>query len=519
MPGHYLEALLVALVVGLSTAICRAYLKHRRIVILTPPSPWPLPLVGNLFDIPSSAPWKAYAAWSKLYQSDLISVRAFGQLTIVVNTRTAARELFEVRSGNFSDRPRLAMIELSGWEWITGMMPYNDAWRTRRRILHQYLHEKTVSKYHPTQLDKARQLVCSLHDDPSYFKDHIRTFAASIAMSIAYGYDVKPREDRFVAIAEKAVHKLSLSTFPGAQAVNAFPILTYLPEWFPGAGFHTFAKESRQLTEKMRKLPIEFVQHNMVNGTEAHPSVIRSLIEANQKLSDVEDDARVLEDVGGVIYSAGADTTVSALMWCILALVMHPEVQRRAQAEIDSIIGRDRLPNHSDRTSLPYVDAVYREALRWNPVIPLGVTRSAMKSDMFQGHLIPEGTIMVYNTWAIMHDPKTYQNPDSFIPERFLNPDGTLNDDDVQAVFGYSRRICSGMHLAKSSVWLAIASILALFDITKAKDEQGNDIPVSVGYIDGFLSHPLPYACTIKARDARAAEMLDAIKSSENETC
>jgi cytochrome P450 len=75
----------------------------------------------------------------------------------------------------------------------------------------------------------------------------------------------------------------------------------------------------------------------------------------------------------------------------ILAFALHPEVQRRAQEEIDAVTKRARLPTYEDRESLPYLEAIVRETLRWAPVLPLGVTRSTIDSDMYDGWFIPSG--------------------------------------------------------------------------------------------------------------------------------
>ncbi|KAI0310500.1 cytochrome P450 [Amylostereum chailletii] len=113
-----------------------------------------------------------------------------------------------------------------------------------------------------------------------------------------------------------------------------------------------------------------------------------------------------------------------------------------------------------------------------------------------------------FDTWRILHNPESYPDPESFKPERFLKDDGTLNTDDVSAAFGFGRRICVGMHLARSTVWLAIAYTLATFNIDKAKDERGDEIPVEVNYSDGVVIHPGPFKCSVTLRDKQAASLV-----------
>jgi len=176
-------------------------------------------------------------------------------------------------------------------------------------------------------------------------------------------------------------------------------------------------------------------------------------------------------------------------------MMNHPEVQRHAQAKIDSVVGRQRLPNFEDRASLPYVDAILRETMRLHPVMPIGGPHATTEDDVYQGHYIPQGATIVVNVWGILRNEKKYPNPDMFMPERFLLEDGTLNDDNISCVFGFGRRICPGRHVAGASLWSAMVCILALFKIEKT---EGSD---KVKWATGLSSHPLSFPCKIVPRD------------------
>jgi cytochrome P450 len=82
---------------------------------------------------------------------------------------------------------------------------------------------------------------------------------------------------------------------------------------------------------------------------------------------------------------------------------------------------------------------------------------------------------------AILHDPGAYPEPDKFKPERFLNEDGTVRDDPMLSLaFGVGKRICPGRHLVEATLFIGASSILSVFNVTKAKDEHGNEMPVKV---------------------------------------
>ena len=82
-----------------------------------------------------------------------------------------------------------------------------------------------------------------------------------------------------------------------------------------------------------------------------------------------------------------------------MAMALFPEAQRKAQEEIDRVVGTDRLPTFEDRENLPYVDALVKEALRWHPVVPMGVPHVTTEDDIYEGYFIPKGSILLPNIW------------------------------------------------------------------------------------------------------------------------
>ncbi|THH06077.1 hypothetical protein EW146_g9722 [Bondarzewia mesenterica] len=547
-----------------------------------PPGPTPLPLFGNVFSIPKRRPWLQYAAWSRQYHSepfplslrhlltiyarvrlrvpgDLISVRAYGQLSVIANTSEATKELLDRRSAIYSDRPQTTMVDLQriyripnglcvepsrmGWKIDFTFLPYSEAWRTKRRMFHQHFRESAIPKYHAIQQKFATEALKKLLDTPQDFLPHLKKTATSIAMAIAYDRVDPAKSDRFVHISEQANVMLSGAVFPGAALANAFPFLRHLPEWLPGMHFKSFARRCAALTSEMRDAPFDFVKHDSDNGI-PNSSVTTSLLESNQSRGGGKAGEDAIKDVAVAAYTAkrplftlsrirhgvspsfpetpptsiltpiSLQKATASLVSALLALLLHPHVQRRAQAELDAVVGRTRLPTHADRAALPLCSAICREVFRWNPIAPLGISHAVLKDDVTICTSSSErpvgqiGTHVIPNAWAILHDPEMYPDPDAFKPERFLNADGSLNDLDVQSSFGFGRRICPGRHLADSTLWISVASILAVFTIEKAKDENGAEIPVRVDFADGLVSHPLPFDCSIRPRDERAVELI-----------
>jgi cytochrome P450 len=173
-------------------------------------------------------------------------------------------------------------------------------------------------------------------------------------------------------------------------------------------------------------------------------------------------------------------------------MTAHPEIQKRAQDELDAVVGRSRTPTFADAPSLPYIQALVKESLRWRPILPFGVPRNTNQDDWYEGMFIPKGTLCLVNLWQCHHDPTSY-GPDaaSFNPERFLDGNGRLipgpaeTRDNGHSSYGFGKRACVGKHAANDSLFICIAMVLWALQLECARDENGKEIPVDLeAYVD-----------------------------------
>ncbi|KAI5121901.1 hypothetical protein M0805_000230, partial [Coniferiporia weirii] len=278
----------------------------------------------------------------------------------------------------------------------------------------------------------------------------------------------------------------------------------HLPGWFPGTSYKLI-EQSRLISTALMYEPYEMAKGKIYEGS-AESSMTSKLIEANSTADGTIVDENLIAIVTSIAYGAGADTTVSTLVTFCLAMVLYPDVQRRAQEELNRVVGKDNLPTMEDKKNLPYINAICSESLRWQPVLPFGLAHCATEDDVYNGYLIPAGTTMLPNVWAMQRDPKEYPEPEKFIPERWLPSDGKKEPLDVRkTAFGFGRRICSGRHFAENTIFIAVASILAAFNIGKTIDSDGTLITPAVDYTAGLLSHPKPFKCKIIPRSDKIA--------------
>ncbi|KAF8954906.1 cytochrome P450 [Flammula alnicola] len=490
------------------------YVARRRNHLPLPPGPKTLPFIGNLLNMPRELEWKTYDRWSKELDTDILHLDVAGTHIVVLGTHQAAIELLEKKSSLYSGRSRLPMVtELMGWDFNFGFMDYGDRWRRHRRLMHHSFHPSAARKFLPHELKSARSLVRRLLDDPDDLLGNLRHLSGEAILSAAYGLEIATKTDKYIAMAKAGVDPVVSALIPGTYLVDIIPALKYVPGWLPGAGFKRKAKEWHRLALAMRDVPYESAKQEIEKGASRPSFCFSSLGKLDDRLdiSKQEDD---IKSVAGTLFGAGADSTMGAVATCILALLNHPEVLKRAHEEIDRVVKPGTLPTFSDESSLPYITAIVKESMRWRPTTPLALPHFSNAEGGYKGYRIPKGCIIIGNAWAMLHDETLYPDPFIFKPERFLTEDGlglnkTVKDPGF-AIWGFGRRICPGRYMAASSIWITVASLIAAFEISRSDVTGGLDHP----YGPGVIQIPLPFKCSIRPR---TKEIEAFIRSTETE--
>ncbi|KAJ7499265.1 cytochrome P450 [Mycena latifolia] len=488
--------------------LLKRLLSLRQQVQSLPPGPKGLPLVGNVLDMPSEKEWITFSKWADKW-GDICSVNILGQPLIIIGSAKVAIDLLDKRSAIYSDRPVCTMGgELVGWKNTLVLLPYGDRFRRFRRLFHNIIGSRAaIKQFLPVEELETRRFLRRVLAKPGDLPKHIRKTAGSIILRISHGYQVKENNDPFVQLAEQATEQFSLSTAPGGFMVDLIPALRHVPTWFPFTGWRRKANAWAATLNQLVEQPYSFVKHQMAAGT-APVSFTSTLLEPKQLTAEEEFD---IKWSSASLYSAGADTTVSAVNAFFLAMALHPAVQAKAQREIDAVVGSDRLPTFADREDLPYVDALVKEVLRWHSVVPTGVPHRAMRDDVYEGHFIPKGALVLTNIHRFTHDARTYADPMRFNPDRFIASGVRPAETDPRNFcWGFGRRICPGMHLADASLYISCVMALAVFDISKCINENGKVIVPVHENTTGTISHPVPFRCAIKPRSEKAIQLIHA---------
>lgn len=473
-----------------------------------PPGPPGWPIIGNLLEVSSFKPWLQYAEWTTKY-GPLVHLKMIQTPFIIISSAQIVVDLLDKRSAIYSDRPTSVMDELADWDWNFAFMCYGTRWRKIRKCFHQHFNQIAIAKYRDVQTREVHAFLQRAMDAGGNLDSGlIRQMLASSIFRIVFGMPISGMDDPAVQTAEQAMTLTNDHKIAGNFWVEFAPFLRYIPVWMPGAKFQQHAARTRPFAERTRNQGFEFAQ----SGEGAKDCIARELIEELSHLGKQE--AQELEEVArnatGIAYAAGIDTSLSLISYFFAMIALHPEVKRKAQIELEEVVGPRRLPTFEDHDSLPYIQAIFLECTRWMPVVPLGLPHATVEDDLYQNFFIPKGSIVVANLWAMLHDPIDYPEPEKFNPDRFLI-DGKLNPDirdPTTLSFGFGRRICPGRHLAMDNAFLTMASVLHVFDVNPGINERGVQYSKTPDTTGTLITYPDPLSCSLTPRSEQSQKLI-----------
>lgn len=168
-----------------------------------------------------------------------------------------------------------------------------------------------------------------------------------------------------------------------------------------------------------------------------------------------------LIDAAQDLIAGGTESSAVTVEWAISELLRKPEIFKKATEELDTVIGRDRWVEEKDIVNLPFIYAIAKETMRLHPVAPMLVPRLAREDCNIEGYDILKGTRVLVNVWTIGRDPKLWDNPDEFCPERFIGKDIDVKGHDYELLpFGAGRRMCPGYSLGLKVIQSSLANLL-----------------------------------------------------------
>ncbi|OSD02067.1 cytochrome P450 [Trametes coccinea BRFM310] len=480
-----------------------------------PPGPKGLPLIGNIHQLSRDA-WNKFTEWKRTH-GPVVHIKLFGQDVIVLNTLKAATDLLDKRAAIYSSRPQFYIVgQMLTEGYFFVFQSYGELWRRMRRAAHESLRNGAVQQFGAIETAETALLLKDLLAAPQRWEQHMERMAASTLLAACYGTDpALSADDPAMKLLHTFTRQIVQSGYVDGNLVEYLPFLRHIP-----TSLAPWKKAALEWAPKFTRLFGDLYSHSrdrVINGGRSD-SISAMMVENQDKYNLTDKETAWLV----ATIAAAYDTLAGVMSWWALAMVLYPDVQKKAQAEIDSVVGRTRLPSLEDLDKLVYVKAMLKEALRWHPVGPLGMQHRSTEDDVYEGYFIPKGTICIANVWAINRDPTLWGlDADEFRPERYLEPTEALaaamadTKDEGHVSFGFGRRICVGRHLARDSLLLNMASILWMFNIKAPLDASGKEIYCVEDSVDhGLVVRPQEYQHRFEPRFPDAQAIFESHKES-----
>ncbi|OAL34588.1 hypothetical protein AYO20_06218 [Fonsecaea nubica] len=443
--------------------------------------------------IPDRDVHKQYQAWAEKY-GPVFSLMLGPQPMVVLSGDVAVKEVLDRRAAVTNERGDhyVGHQILGGGEHML-LMPNGPKWRLQRKLMQKMLNVSVARSYLPYTMLENKQMV----------------------------FDLLMNPDDFIYVLKRVEEMTTIMQSSTSALADLFPTLRRLPSWM----LPTMARAStwhRNTTDFYLGLWNE-TKSELQEGR-AKPCFAVDLLLEQEKEGFSDKFGAFL---CGAALEAGTDTTANELIGFVQAMVLFPEVQKKAQAELDRVIG-DRIPTFEDYDHLPYTHSCVKETLRWMPTAVMGAAPHTAKEDIqYQGYTIPKGALLINNVYTIHRDPNRHTNPDSFVPERYLNDSKSAAESAQSAdvserdhfTFGVGRRLCAGIHVAEQSLFLGIARILWAFNITPKHDPITKQplLPQSDRYTPAVVCMPEPFQATVEPRSQwRADKVVSEWTEAEN---
>ncbi|XP_033626927.1 cytochrome P450 2J6-like [Asterias rubens] len=488
IPNVSLVLNLQSILIGLFTLLVLFYMIRRPRNL--PPGPIGWPLLGYLpqMAMAGQEPQVEFSRLTKIY-GNVVSVNIAGKLFVFLHGYDTIKEAFSQHQLNA--RPTLhvrgEMFPGSGVISSSG-----KTWSELRRFCTTVLRGLGVGKrsFEENIATEAHVLITEMRKeqgapfDPKYLLGNaVLNIICSVVLGKRFQYNDPAFRDilRCTGRVMEGVRSGGIVEF--SPVVSKLTVIPFV---------RRYVDTVSELVEQMLSLIDE---HNRDYDSAANPRDIIDMFlkEINSKQSlGVESGAIKIENlrpVVGDLFVAGSETTNTTLRWSMLYMMAYPDVQHRVQKELDDVTLGNRLPKTTDKPKLPYTEAVLCEIQRCSTIVPLAVPHYSSEDTTLSGFNIPKGTIVISNLWHQHHDPLVWEQPDKFLPERFLDKDGNFSCPREFTPFGIGRRICLGEHLAKMELFIFFTFLLHQFTL---KNPPGAP-PVSFKGIAGGTWAPLDF--------------------------
>ncbi|XP_019358962.1 PREDICTED: cytochrome P450 2J5-like [Gavialis gangeticus] len=457
-----------------------------------PPGPAPLPLIGNLWTIRFQVHHETLLKMARRH-GNMYTLWLGQTPVIVLNGFQAVKDALISHSDDFVERPITPFLRdvIGGPQGI--IFANGHTWKQQRRfslmtLRNLGLGKKTLEEWIQGQAQLLVQTFAREKGRPMDPSVSILSSINNVIAAVLFGHCFSSEDESFQQL------------FKGSQAMAEFEgtIWPRLYDAFPTLMKHlspVFMRSLLALThmQDLRRLVKDEIKSHQNSWVPEKPQdFIDSYLSQMWKTKDNPTSTFKENNMIQVItdlFIAGSDTTTISLLWAILYMMAHPEIQERVQEELDAIIGSSHEIRYEDRMILPYTNAVLHEVLRYSSISAIGVIRKCTKDTTVQGFPVSKGTLIFPNLFSVLYDPDHWETPQEFNPSHFLDKDGNFLNKEAFLPFSAGHRVCLGEQLAKTSLFIMFSNLLRAFTFRLPEGvKEINEKPIV-----GVILQPEPY--------------------------
>ncbi|KAM4591624.1 cytochrome P450 1B1 isoform 1-T2 [Odontesthes bonariensis] len=467
------------------------------------PGPLAWPVIGNAAQL-GNAPHLYFTRLVKKY-GNVFQIQ-LGSRTVVVLNGDSIKQALVKQGLEFAGRPDFTSFRYISNGDSLAFGTVTDWWKTHRKVAHSTVRmfstgnpetKKTFEQHVLCEFKELLQIFVTKTREQQYFQPmtYLVVSTANVMSAVCFGKRYSYKDAEFQQVVGR--NDQFTQTVGAGSIVDVMPWLQYFPN-----PIKTIFENFKSLNREFSEFVLDKVsEHRKTIQSSTVRDMTDAFIVALEQIRKKTGDSSGKDYVGptmGDIFGASQDTLSTALQWIILILVKYPEMQARLQHEVDGVVERSRLPSTEDQPQLPYVMAFIYEVMRFTSFVPLTIPHSTITDTSIMGYTVPKNTVVFINQWSINHDPAMWSQPETFDPERFLDPQGALNKDLTSSVliFSLGKRRCIGEELSKLKLFLFTALIAHQCDLTADPEKTP-----TLDYHYGLTLKPHAFSIAVSLRD------------------
>ncbi|KAL5583661.1 hypothetical protein UlMin_016103 [Ulmus minor] len=440
----------------------------RRRKLKLPPGPKAWPIIGNL-NLIGSLPHRSIHELSQKY-GPIMQLR-FGSFPVVVGSSVEMAKVFlKTHDVLFASRPKIAAGKYTTYNYsdIT-WSPYGAYWRQARKMcLMELFSNRRLDSYEYIRIEETNNFLKELFGSsksPIVLKDNLTTLSLNVISRMVLGKKYTDETENSIVSPEE-FKKMLDELFLLSGVLN---IGDSIP-WIDFLDLQGYIKRMKALSKKFDRFLEHVLDEHNGRRKAVKDYVAKDMVDVLLQLAD-DPDLEVKLERHGVkaftqdLIAGGTESSAVTVEWAMSELLRKPDIVKKATEELDRVIGRERWVEEKDIINLPYIDAIVKETMRLHPVAPMLVPRFSREDTQVEGYDIPKDTRILVNVWTIGRDPSLWDQPNEFVPERFVGRNIDVKGQDFELLpFGSGRRMCPGYSLGLKVIQSSLANLLHGFE-------------------------------------------------------